>query len=53
MKQRLMRLDLIAGQMNAWMIVIAIGLSVLDMTVLTAKCLPAVPVLPGVTGDAH
>ena len=30
MKQRLLRLDRIAGQMNAWLLVIAIGLGMLD-----------------------
>ena len=41
MKQRLMRLDRIAGEMNAWLLVIAIGLGMLDLAVLVAKCMPA------------
>src|SRR5437016_1631298 len=36
MKQHLMRLDRIAGQMNAWLLVIAIGLGMLDLAVLIA-----------------
>jgi len=34
MKQRLVRLDRIAGELNAWL---------LDLTVLIAKCLPPLP----------
>jgi hypothetical protein len=43
MKQHLMRLDRIAGQMNAWLLVIAIGLGMLDLAVLIAKSVPAGP----------
>jgi hypothetical protein len=46
MKHHLMRLDRIAGEMNAWLLVIAIGLGMLDLAVLVAKCIPAVPVPP-------
>jgi hypothetical protein len=40
MKHHLVRLDRIAGELNAWLLAIAIGLGMLDMTVLIAKCLP-------------
>ncbi len=46
MKQRLIRLDRIASEMNAWLLAIAIGLGMLDLTVLVAKCLPVLPPLP-------
>ena len=46
MKQRLLRLDRIVGQMNAWLLVIAIGLGMLDLAVLVAKCIPAVTMPP-------
>jgi len=51
MKQRLMRLDRIAGEMNAWLLVIAIGLGMLDLAVLVAKCMPALPMPPAATGE--
>ena len=50
MKHHLIRLDRIAGEMNAWLLVIAIGLGMLDLAVLVAKCMPAVPMPP--TGAA-
>ena len=43
MKHHLVRLDRIAGELNAWLLAIAIGLGMLDMTVLIAKCLPPLP----------
>ena len=43
MKQQLVRLDRIAGELNAWLLAIAIGLGMLDLTVLVAKCLPPLP----------
>jgi hypothetical protein len=46
MKHHLMRLNRIAGEMNAWLLVIAIGLGMLDLAVLVAKCIPAVTVPP-------
>ena len=53
MKRHLMRLDRIAGEMNAWLLVIAIGLGMLDLAVLVAKCIPAVTVPPPpTTSDA-
>jgi hypothetical protein len=35
--------------MNAWLLVIAIGLGMLDLAVLVAKCIPAVAVPPPTT----
>ena len=46
MKQRLFQLDRIASEMNAWLLAIAIGLGMLDLTVLVAKSLPALPPTP-------
>jgi hypothetical protein len=46
MKQYLVRLDRIAGELNAWLLAIAIGLGMLDLTVLVAKCIPALPQTP-------
>jgi hypothetical protein len=46
MKQQLVRLDRIASEMNAWLLAIAIGLGMLDLTVLVAKCMPVLPPLP-------
>ena len=40
MKHHLVRLDRIAGELNAWLLAIAIGLGMLDLTVLLAKCMP-------------
>jgi hypothetical protein len=51
MKQRLISLDRIASQMNAWLLAIAIGLGMLDLTVLVAKCLPALPPTPAASAD--
>jgi hypothetical protein len=52
MKQRLIHLDRIASQMNAWLLAIAIGLGMLDLTVLVAKCLPVLPPIPAASSDA-
>lgn len=52
MKQRLMRLDRIAGEMNMWLLVIAIGLGMLDLAVLIAKSVPAAPAPPSVSSAA-
>jgi hypothetical protein len=49
MKHHLIRLDRIAGEMNAWLLVIAIGLGMLDLAVLVAKCMPTMTVSPAVT----
>jgi len=43
MKQQLIRLERVAGELNAWLFAIAIGLAVLDFTVLVAKCMPPLP----------
>jgi hypothetical protein len=52
MKERMIRLDRIAHEMNAWLLAIAIGLGMLDLTVLVAKCMPALPDTPAVSsGD--
>jgi hypothetical protein len=48
MKQHLMRLDRIAGRMNGWLLLIAIGLGMLDLAVLIAKSVPAPPMPPSV-----
>ena len=48
MKQHLVRIERIAGELNVWLIVIAIGLGMLDLTVLVAKCMPALPRTPTV-----
>jgi hypothetical protein len=56
MKHHLVRLDRIAGELNAWLLAIAIGLGMLDMTVLIAKCLPPLPRPPVATsadGPGH
>jgi hypothetical protein len=43
MKRHWVRIDQIAGEMNAWLLVIAIGLGMLDLVVLIAKSMPAAP----------
>ena len=52
MKNHFLRLDRIAGEMNAWLLVIAIGLGMLDLAVLVAKCMPTMTVPPAVTETA-
>ncbi len=47
MKQHLLRLDHIAGQLNGWLLAIALGLGTLDFTVLMVKCVLALPPPPG------
>ena len=51
MKHHLVRLDRIVGELNAWLLAIAIGLGMLDMTVLIAKCLPPPPRPAAVSAD--
>jgi hypothetical protein len=51
MKQHLVRLDRIAGEMNAWLLMIAIGLGMLDLVVLISKCMPPVPVPAAATAE--
>lgn len=52
MKERLASLDGIARQMNGWLLALAIGLGMLDLTVLVAKCMPVLPDLPAAGADA-
>jgi hypothetical protein len=52
MRQNLIRLDRIASAMNGWLLAIAIGLGMLDLTVLVAKCLPVLPPTPAASADA-
>ena len=52
MKRHLVRLDRVAGEMNAWLLAIVIGLGMLDLTVLVAKTLPAFPATPVATDTA-
>lgn len=52
MKQRLGRIDRIASEMNAWLLAVAIGLAMLDLTVLVAKALPPLPQTPMVAAEA-
>jgi hypothetical protein len=51
MKQHLVRLDRIAGEMNAWLLMIAIGLGMLDVVVLISKCMPSMPVPVAATAE--
>ncbi len=53
MKQHLFRLDRIAGELNAWLLVIAIGLGMLDLVVLVAKCMPPMPAPSAATSAAE
>ncbi|MGH7030820.1 MAG: hypothetical protein ACREEZ_10380 [Stellaceae bacterium] len=46
MKHGMGPLDRIATDMTAWLLAIAIGLGMLDLTVLVAKSMPALPPLP-------
>lgn len=52
MKQRIVRLDRIASEMNAWLLAIAIGLGMLDLTVLMAKSLPPLPQMTPAVSEA-
>ena len=52
MKQHLIRLNRVAGEINIWLLVIAIGLGMLDLAVLIAKCIPAMPAPPAATTAA-
>jgi hypothetical protein len=49
MKHPLVRLDRVAAELNVWLLAIAIGLGMLDLTVLVAKCMPPLPRLPAAT----
>jgi hypothetical protein len=47
MKQQLVRIDQVAGKMNVWLVAVAIGLGMLDFTILLTKAiLAAMPVTP-------
>ncbi|HTV45048.1 MAG TPA: hypothetical protein VMF05_06995 [Stellaceae bacterium] len=46
MKHSAGRLERVASEMNAWLLAVAIGLGMLDLTVLVAKAMPALPQLP-------
>ena len=46
------RIDQISSGMNAWLLVIAIGLGMLDLTVLVAKALPPLPQMTMTTDTA-
>ena len=52
MKRHLVRLDRTFGEMNAWLLALAIGLGMLDLTVFVAKSMPTLPPTPAVTGSA-
>ena len=52
MKRHMVRLDQIASELNAWLLAIAIGLGMLDLTVLVAKCLPPLPRPPVAASSA-
>ncbi len=48
----MVRIDRIAGEMNAWLLALAIGLGTLDLTVLVAKSLPPLPQMQVPATDA-
>jgi hypothetical protein len=52
MRDRLGRLDRAAAGMNAWLLAFAIGLGMLDLTVLVAKSLPPLPQMTVAADDA-
>ncbi|HEV2302021.1 MAG TPA: hypothetical protein VGR91_10675 [Stellaceae bacterium] len=52
MKQQLARLDQVAGKLNVWLFVIAIGLAVLDFSVLVVKSVEALPPPPAQSSAA-
>jgi len=39
--------------MNAWLLMLAIGLGMLDLVVLISKCMPPMPVPPAATAEHH
>lgn len=51
MRERMGRLDRIASEMNAWLLAVAIGLGMLDLTVLVAKSLPPLPPMQAAAPD--
>ena len=52
MKQQLVRLDQVASKLNVWLFVIAIGLAVLDFSVLVVKSVEALPPPPAQSNAA-
>lgn len=53
LRQRLTRLDRICGALNGWLLALAIGLMILDMTVLVAKTFNTARLaIPAETGTA-
>ncbi|HUC10388.1 MAG TPA: hypothetical protein VL985_08175 [Stellaceae bacterium] len=48
----MINLDRIASRMNAWLLAVAIGLGMLDLTVLVAKSLPPLPQMQVPAADA-
>lgn len=46
MKQSLARIDRVAGKMNVWLVMIAVTLGFIDLTVLIARALTALPTAP-------
>ena len=53
MKQHLIRIERVAGELNAWLFVIAIGLAMRDLTVLVVKCMPPLPTPPAAGSSGH
>jgi hypothetical protein len=53
MKQYLIRIERIAGELNAWLLIIIIGLAILDLTVLVVKGMPPLPISPAAGGSGH
>jgi hypothetical protein len=49
MKPQLARFERIAEELNAWLLSIALGLAVLYVTALVAKCMPPLPLPPATT----
>jgi hypothetical protein len=50
MKQYLIRLDRVAGELNLWLLAIAIGLAMLDFSIMVTKCLPPITPPPASLG---
>jgi len=53
LRQQLVRLDRVCAVMNGWLIAIAIGLMILDFTVLVVKCAEALPLPAPVAATEH
>jgi len=50
MRESLIRLDQIAGRLNAWLLAIALGVGMLDFTVFVVKSVPLLPAPPSAFG---